>query len=619
MTDHSEALLATPVQHSPNSRVAELERTLARAWTQEAFDELHALAEQGDSAAQVGLGQQYETIAAVHDPAAAAHWYRAAAAQGQWAAVLRWANLCSHHFPLDLPTALRDRPTIEAKATAGDANAAAWMGDLCRQGLAAEPDAAAANRWYRLAAGQGHVGALAQLGAMLESTAQPTDETRLEALAFWLRAGMGGDVVAQYHVGLHYRDGSGCQANPHIAARWLRAAATQGYAPAAQVLQQLESSGIVRVNQNPAAVELYVAGRGHEFLREGWGTLGIADTWTVGARAVVRLPVVARGADQLLKLEIGGIFPPWGFGMQRIVAHVGETKVGEVVCRGAATFEFFVPASVGACEDAVQVTLQLPDARSPAVDGDGDLRFLSLRVAAIELAPLADADRGPAPVTAEILQQREALMHMQSLGINCEFGFLQRACGVEPLGLFRWTFAPLVQLVPALEQEFRGLKVKNGFNIAMNEDTEFVIEDPVYGFRHHSFLFASQGATVAMVKRGEVLRVGMLTQSLLEEMRTGAKLFVYHDAGASPLAEVRRLVTALNRQGANTLLWLVGPGPGRNVGDVRLIEPGLIEGTVSGFQPSVDNIVPDSQHRASWLRVACAAYRLWRSLHRPHP
>jgi hypothetical protein len=216
-------------------------------------------------------------------------------------------------------------------------------------------------------------------------------------------------------------------------------------------------------------------------------------------------------------------------------------------------------------------------------------------------------------MTPEVLEQREALMNMQSLGINCEFGFLQRACRAEPLGLFRWTLAPLQKLVPALEQEFRGITHKNVLNIKMNEDSEFVIEDPVYGFQHHTFLFASQGATLAMVKRGEQLRVAMLTMSLLEEMREQRKLFVYHDADQSTLTEVRRLLAALNRYGANTLLWIVGPKPNARVGEVRWIEPGLIEGTVSGFQRPVNTIVPESVHRPSWLIVACAAYRLWRA------
>jgi len=615
MVEDWEDLVATRVRQSANSRVAELERSLARAWSPEAFDELKALAQKGDSAAQYWLGRQYESVAAISSIAHAVQWYRAAAKQGQWAAELRWARIvCKAQLPDQTPAAIHaTRLRLEAKATSGDVNAEAWMGDFCRWGLGGEPDAASANRWYRLAAGQGHAGALALLAAMLEGAPNPTDETRVEALGFWLRAGMAGDMLAQYYVGMHYRDGSGCDANPTLAARWLRAAATQGHAPAVEVVRQLESSGVVRDNPNPAAVELHVAGRGHEFLREGWGTLGIEDTWTVGTRAAVRLPVITRDVDQFLRLDVGGIFPPWGQGMQRLIARVGEAKVGQVVCRGAAVFEFFVPAGIGAGGSGVDVTLELPDAQSPADYGEADQRFLALRLSLIELSPVSESDRARAPSTPEVLEQREALMHMQSLGINCEFGFLQRACSAEPLGLFRWTFAPLGKLVPALEQEFRGLTHGNALNVKMNDDSEFVIEDPVYGFRHHSFLFASQGATLAMVKRGELLRVAMLTMSLLEEMREQRKLFVYHDADHSTLNDVRRLLAALKRYGPNTLLWIVGPKPDARVGEVRWIEPGLIEGTVSGFQRSVDNIVPESVHRPSWLIVACGAYRLWRA------
>jgi Sel1 repeat len=601
-------LIATRVRQSANSRVAQLARLLASGWSLEAFDELKGLARRGDSAAQYWLARQYQIVPAVASLTDAVQWYRAAADQGQRAAELRGWRIATTAPATIHATQL----AMEAKAKSGDADAEAWMGDFCRWGLNGEPDAAAATRWYRRAAGQNHPGALTLLGALLECAPNPSDETRIEALSFWLRAGMAGDPLAQYYVGLHYRDGAGCEPNPPRAARWLRAAAAQGHSRAEEAVRQLESCGVVCANPNVAAVELHVAGRGHECLREGWGMLGIEDTWTVGSRATVRLPVVTRGIDQCLKLEVGGIFPPWGQGMQRIVARVGELKVGEVVCRGAAVFEFFVPSCIGAAAQQVDIALELPDAQSPADHGEGDLRFLALRVSLIELSPVTEADRGRSPLTPEALERREALMHMQSLGINCEFGFLQRACGAEPLGLFRWTFAPLAKLVTALEQEFSGLTNRNLPIVKMNDDSEFVIEDPVYGFRHHTFLFASNGATLAMVKRGELLRVAMLTESLLEEIREQRKLFVYHDANQSSLTEVRRLLAALNRSGPNTLLWMVGPKPNARVGEVRWLEPGLIEGIVSGFQPSVDNIVPNSVHRPSWLTVACSAYRLWR-------
>jgi hypothetical protein len=268
--------------------------------------------------------------------------------------------------------------------------------------------------------------------------------------------------------------------------------------------------------------------------------------------------------------------------------------------------------------EPLEVALELPDACRPIDHGPGeDIRYLALRMTKITLAP-ADADAGPRTANAEQLEQREALMNMQSLGINCEFGFLQRSAGAEPLGLFRWTLAPLSKLVPALEQGFEGLANPDALEIFMNDATEFIVEDKLFGFRHHSFLFASKGGTLEKVKRNEYLRVGLLARSLVEEMREQRKLFVYHDAGESTLEDVRRLAGALNRYGANTLLWIVGAPHVSLVGEVRQLEPGLIQGYVSGFQLPVWEIFPVSAHRPSWLAVACRAYRLWRDL-KPAP
>ena len=58
-----------------------------------------------------------------------------------------------------------------------------------------------------------------------------------------------------------------------------------------------------------------------------------------------------------------------------------------------------------------------------------------------------------------------------------------------------------------------------------------MVEDKVYGFRHHTGVFAFQGGVLERVQRNEYLRVGILCNTLLEELREQKKLFVYHDAG----------------------------------------------------------------------------------------
>jgi len=604
--------LASRMRPTSNARLVALLRQLAQSGSAAAFDELRDFAHRGESAAQFGLGDLYERgNGGVPDLAQARLWYRRAAAQGDGAALIRLGRLSLQApDPTDASKLTAAHAAQERDANAGDAAAQAWMGDWCRLGLSGAADFAAAEHWYRRAAAQEHVGALVTLADALEAN-PASPRVRAEAFGFWLTAGTLGDSFAQYQVGRHYRDGIGCEMNKRIAARWFRAAAAQDNAEAVKAVAALEAAGAVVSPAHHGLIELFVAGTGHEYLREGWSDLGIADSWTVGARSIVELPVTPN-IDHLLKIEVAGIFPPSGDYFQRLAARVGDDLVGSVLCRGESHIEFFVPAAAIGARERVTVTLDLPDARRP-IDHSGaaDIRFLALRLAQLELIPVTPAEPGIAKASAELDAKRAALAKMQSLGINCEFGFLQRALGVEPLGLFRWTLAPLAKLVPAIEQGFAGLANPAALKIEMNDATEFVVEDTVYGFRHHSFVFASAGGTPKMVKRVEFLRVAMLTRSLIEEMRDDGKLFVYHDANQSSLADVRRLVAALRRHGNGTLLWLVGPQADAAVGEVRQLEPGLIRGVVSGFQTPVDQVIPMSPHQPSWLAVACAAFRLW--------
>jgi len=111
------------------------------------------------------------------------------------------------------------------------------------------------------------------------------------------------------------------------------------------------------------------------------------------------------------------------------------------------------------------------------------------------------------------------------------------------------------------------------------------------------------------VQRDEYVRVGVLCKTLLEELREHKKLFVYHDAGASNLADIRQLVHALQIYGNNALLWIVGAPTKAQIGETRQIERGLIQGYVSGFQTG--RINQGSPHMPSWIKVACRAHQIW--------
>ena len=47
--------------------------------------------------------------------------------------------------------------------------------------------------------------------------------------------------------------------------------------------------------------------------------------------------------------------------------------------------------------------------------------------------------------------------HFESLGRGCEFGFLQRRAGAEPMGLLRFASMPLEGLIRGLQTQFAGI------------------------------------------------------------------------------------------------------------------------------------------------------------------
>jgi hypothetical protein len=360
-------------------------------------------------------------------------------------------------------------------------------------------------------------------------------------------------------------------------------------------------------------IELCGGGVGHGYLREGWARVEVNWTWTSGKRALLEWPPISGDADHVLKIHIAGVYKG---SPQRLSVSVNDTLVGMVLCRGPAGYEFFVPAGVLNSRDRIDVVLDLPDACRPVDNGESaDNRYLGLRVAKFEMRPIARSLQNlaiPAPAADDlpgVLEQRAALLDMAALGSNCEFGFVQRYVGAEPMNLFRWSSVPRDKLIAAVEKRFAGLTARDALEVKINANGEFVVEDKVYGTRHHTFVHAFQGGVLERVQKNEYVRVGVLCKALLEELRDHNKLFVYHDAGASEVADIRRLVQALRKYGNNTLLWIVGAPSVEQIGETRQIEPGLIRGFVSGFQTGPIN--PISPHLQSWVKVACRAHQIW--------
>jgi hypothetical protein len=359
-------------------------------------------------------------------------------------------------------------------------------------------------------------------------------------------------------------------------------------------------------------VELFGGGDGLDYLREGWARIGVDWTWTLGKRAVIALPPVKGEADHVLKIRVAGSYKK---NPQRLLIVVNEMTVGILLCRAPATYEFFVPASALNSRNQVEVVLEIPDACRPTdLDESTDTRFLGVRVAKIELRKVTRSNQKKqlqSPAANElpgVLEQRAALLEMVSLGYNCEFAFVQRHLGAEPISFFRWTAATLDKLVEGLNQRFVGLNSRDALDVQVTPEGEYAVVDKAYGFRRHTFVLAQAGV-IERVLHSEYIRGGILCKSLLKELSEHNKLFVYHDAGASKLPDIRRLVRALQTYGDNTLLWIVRAPVAAQIGETRQVEHGLIQGYVSGFQKLP--VTPQSPHLPSWVKVAYRAHQIW--------
>ena len=116
----------------------------------------------------------------------------------------------------------------------GDADAQSNLGDIYYYGWGVPQDYAQAAKWYRKAADQGHVMALATVGYMhtedfnehREGSGILQDE--VEAAIWYRRAAEAGDAHCQFDLGRQYYYGKHVTQDYEEAAEWFRKAADQG-------------------------------------------------------------------------------------------------------------------------------------------------------------------------------------------------------------------------------------------------------------------------------------------------------------------------------------------------------------------------------------------------------
>lgn len=212
-------------------------------------------------------------------------------------------------------------------------------------------------------------------------------------------------------------------------------------------------------------------------------------------------------------------------------------------------------------------------------------------------------DRAPPdfPMRPELLEQFE------SLGDNCEFGFVQRFHGAEPSSLFRWATAPLHGVLRGLEDGWADIYSWEhlkpwAFDMAWDDKYQCAFHCAVHCSRSSEdepFEFVLPEVERRAVWEADRPKFIHLRDKTIASLKTGNKIYVAKANAGLTLSDCLALKAALDRYFPHRLLCVV-PASTSEFEGVTLIKPGLKLATISQL--------------ASYHRVELAAYGEWTNL-----
>jgi hypothetical protein len=333
-----------------------------------------------------------------------------------------------------------------------------------------------------------------------------------------------------------------------------------------------------------------------DVLREGWSAIEEGYVWSCQMEAILRLTLPVRGGEYLLRLAADSFTVPDVLPEQRVAVFVNGLAMGAATVAGFGIIECRLPPLPGGSD--VVIRLELPDARRPsefdAGNSDDRLLGISLRQIAVREAKSAESTDGRVePFRARRAPLDEAakaalMTRFESLGENCEFGLVQRRCGAEPLGLLRFSSAPLPKLLAALDAQFAGMGARNNISVELSpNEREYMVQDRAFGFYYHAWVNAGEMAP-AQIEAREIARVPFLVRKLREDLEEGLKIFVFHAMEDMSVASAHLLADAIRRYGPGTLLWVRLADESHPPASTEVLREGLIVGYIDRFAPGTN-------------------------------
>jgi hypothetical protein len=351
----------------------------------------------------------------------------------------------------------------------------------------------------------------------------------------------------------------------------------------------------------------------------GWSGGEDGFTWTLGIESGLRLARPNAPHGFFIELNVHPFMRKPSPTSQRMQLLIDDRKVADVVLDHGGVFAFYV-SGASFPDGPLHLTIRHPDATRPEPTGrDLALAFRSIRILCLagplpewkhrfSAIPLPTGDPIVNLDAAFAISAPELVSSFETIAGNCEFGALQRLCGVEPLSLLRFAGASVAAAVTGLDTEFAGLGEDIEPQIAPNSMREWMIVDHQYKLNYHTMISSdnvSADKIVAMERR----KVQFLRRKFLEDVVDAAKIYVLSSQFPTDAAEAMALFLALRRRGAAWMLWVQVAPDRQQAGNVEQTAPGLMLGYIDRLAPRIDGT---DISLSGWLSLLANAWSLRR-------
>jgi hypothetical protein len=379
-----------------------------------------------------------------------------------------------------------------------------------------------------------------------------------------------------------------------------------------------------------AALTFGIDGTAAPHLLSGWSAPEPGYTWALGPESTLRIPLLPGAGDLLLDITLRPFMIPPHRMAQRVGLLANGVPIGMERVQDDSALGFRIPAAIIAGQTTIDIALQCPDALSPAQGGAGaDTRNLGVQLrdlvmiwadpapettprhrAALPLTDTTPPDhltslvRGITGLAPDML-----MLEFESLGMNCEFGLIQRHYGAEPPGLLRFVGIEIQDLLKGLDWQFADIHDPAHLRAYTDgsHSQHWISVNDAYNLHRHSYQpVATMDEPTFLAAESRKLQREL--QRFQEVLATGQHLFVYQRNEFLQPAHVMPILNMLRSHGPNALLF-VTPNYGAPSGSVDLLAPDLYRGNIDRLAPhsnAIDSNIP------AWTSICANAYRLWR-------